>query len=282
MASRNRPTTTWALGEEAVGRSHREPMIDPELAALIDEEWRIYLDAEGNPVVVRPSIPLPYWGDAERFLQSALKIVTVGLNPSRREFPAHDPFLRFRAAEGFDPLDRSATARAAYLTALHDYFRIAPYRAWFDWFEQVLRGMDASFFDGARNTAVHADLCSPLATDPTWSKLDRGREAFLADGVPLWHRLIEYLAPDVIVVSVAKRYRDLISFASPDGWEPFCTISRDHLGMRPYVVTGQRVELANGARPLLVFGPAAQLPFSTLDKAKRQDIGRAILNQLSS
>ena len=80
--------------------------------------------------------------------------------------------------------------------------------------------------------------------------------------------MIEYLAPDVILISVAKRYRDLIAFASPDGWEPIWTISRDHLGMSPYVVMGQRVELANGTRPLLVFGPAAQLPFATLEQGK--------------
>ncbi len=255
-------------------------MIDPELSTLIDEAWRIYLHSVDHPAVVRPSIPLPYWGDAERYAASPLRIVTVGLNPSRREFPVENPFLRFRAAHGLDPHDRSEAARSVYLSALHDYFRIAPYRAWFDWFEQVLRGMDASFFDGARHTAVHTDLCSPLATDPTWSKLDSGKTAFLADGVPLWHRLIEYLAPDVILISVAKRYRDLIAFASPDGWVPFWTISRDHLGMRPYVVTGQSIELASGARPFLVVGPAAQLPFATLDKAKRQEIGRAILTLL--
>jgi hypothetical protein len=252
------------------------------LAALIDEAWRLYLNAADNPVVVKPSIPLPYWGDGDHYAASPLKIVTVGLNPSRREFPVDDPFLRFRAAERIDLRDREEAARAAYLDALHNYFRIAPYRAWFDWFEQVLRGMDASFYDGARHTTVHVDLCSPLATDPTWSKLESGREALLADGVPLWHRLIEYLSPDVILISVARRYRDLISFASPDAWVPIFTIAREHLRMRPYVVLGQRVTLANGRSPLLVFGPAAQLPFATMDKTKRQEIGRVILSHLGN
>jgi hypothetical protein len=256
-------------------------VIDPEQEALIDEAWRLYLNAADNPVVVKPSIPLPYWGDGDRYAASPLKIVTVGLNPSRREFPAADPFLRFRAAEGLDLRDRSEAARSAYLVALHDYFRIAPYRSWFDWFEQVLRGMGASFYDGAPNTAVHADLCSPLATDPTWSRLDRGKEALLADGVSLWHRLIAYLAPDVILISVAGRYRDLISFASPDGWEPIYTVSRDHLRMGPYVVMAQRVALPGRARPLLVYGPAARLPFSMLDRGKRQEIGRAVLGLIA-
>ena len=40
-------------------------MLDPVLTALIGEAWRIYQDADANPLVVRPSIPLPYWGDAE-------------------------------------------------------------------------------------------------------------------------------------------------------------------------------------------------------------------------
>ena len=73
----------------------------------------------------------------------------------------------------------------------------------------------------------------------------------------------------------------LIRFASPVEWEPIWTVPRDHLGMTPYVVMGQRVELTNQARPLLVFGPAAQLPFATLKSAKRQEIGRAILDHLA-
>jgi len=258
----------------------QQPLIDPELTAIIDEARRIYLNAANNTAVVRPSIPLPYRGDRNRYASSALKVVTVALNPSRREFPADDPFLRFRAAERVDLRNSGEPARASYLSALHDYFRIAPYRTWFDWFEQVLHGIGASFYDGAPNTAVHSDLCSPLATDPTWSKLDREKDALLADGIPLWHRLIEYLTPDVIIVSVAKHIRDRISYANPDGWVPLWTTPRDHLGMGPYDVTCQRIQLASGFQPLLVFGPAARMPFSMLNRASRKEIGRAILGEL--
>jgi hypothetical protein len=65
-----------------------------ELAA---RAWALFDHAveNSNGVVVRPSILILYFGDSEAYRRSPLKIVTVGLNPSPREFPSSDPWERF-------------------------------------------------------------------------------------------------------------------------------------------------------------------------------------------
>ena len=183
--------------------------------SLIDEAWEVYEHAKDDGAVVKPSIPILFFGDSERYAQSPLKVITVGLNPSRKEFPDHNRFVRFGPASSIDHRLLDHEARAAYLAALNGYFHGVPYRAWFDWFEQVLVGLGASYFGQMANTALHTDLCSPLATDPTWTQLGPQQGRYEATGKALWHRLVEWLSPDVIVISIAKRYRDQIAFADP-------------------------------------------------------------------
>ena len=141
------------------------------LKELVEEAWAIYQRAIGNGVaaVVRPSIPILFFGDYERYFDSKVRTITVGLNPSKSEFPESDRFARFPEARYEDSNPPKA---ADYLRALANYFREQPYDTWFKpAFEEMLQGMGASYYDGARNTALHTDICSPLATDPTWSWL---------------------------------------------------------------------------------------------------------------
>ena len=60
-------------------------------------------------------------------------MLTVGLNPSHREFPAHEPFRRFPGAEGV-----TGGAPDLYLDALSAYFRTNSLRDWFNSFEPLL------------------------------------------------------------------------------------------------------------------------------------------------
>lgn len=62
---------------------------------LIEDAWRIYRKFEDKDVVVKPSIPILFFGNADAYFASPIKIITVGLNPSRVEFPNEDRFLRF-------------------------------------------------------------------------------------------------------------------------------------------------------------------------------------------
>ncbi len=239
---------------------------------LAAASWELYREAVelGIGALVRPSIPVLFFGDDERYVSSALKVITVGLNPSRLEFPKGDPFLRFPAARRIDP---KRPAFDAHLAALRAYFRERPYNAWFrPAFEPILNGLAASYYPGAVNTALHTDICSPLATDPTWSRLGSVSGALTAAGVELWHRLVERLAPNVILISVARRHLEMIRFPKLGIWETVHQIERTN----PFTVQAIRVEVVPHAPTLLVFGRAANLPFGTVSANDKRRIGEAI------
>ena len=77
----------------------------------------------------------------------------------------------------------------------------------------MLNGLGASFYEGKPSTALHTDICSPVATDPTWSGLDWGEQKALEkEGGPLWHGLLEVLRPQVVTLSVASHHLSRIQF----------------------------------------------------------------------
>ena len=243
-----------------------------EMRELAAASWEVYRDAIefGIGALVRPSIPILFFGDDERYASTARKVITVGLNPSRLEFPNVDPFLRFPAARQIDP---QRPALDQHLAALRAYFRERPYNAWFrPAFEPILNGLAASYYQGAANTALHTDICSPLATDPTWSRLGSVGAQLTAAGVELWHRLVEQLAPDVILISVARRHLGMIRFPKLGVWETIHLIERKN----PFMVQALRVEVVPQKPTLLVFGRAANLPFGTVSAADKRTIGEAI------
>lgn len=79
--------------------------------------------------------------------------------------------------------------------------------------------MGTSYYEGGASTALHTDICSPVATDPTWSRLDKSARAILeADGVPLWHMLLEALRPQIVALSVAQAHLERFAFAPMTDW----------------------------------------------------------------
>ncbi len=240
---------------------------------LIDTAWELYNQSQSHPCLVQPSCPILFFGDLTAYQSSALKVVTIAWNPSGKEFPADDPFQRFPGTSRLFPEILLGKGRTTYIESLNEYFQVTPYRSWFGWFEEVLIGMGTSYYEGALNTALHTDLCSPLATDPTWSGLGSEQAYFESGGIPLWHRLIDELAPDVLVFSIAKRFFDRVDIADSSKWKVLHTVTRVDPGKRPYRVYFQR----SANNQLVVFGQAAQQPFATLNKQSRQEIGRAIL-----
>jgi hypothetical protein len=190
--------------------------------SLLDDAWNLYRQFEGEPFLVKPSIPILFFGDSERYFQSERKVITVGLNPSRIEFPSGDPFLRFRAAERLSDENDQEKFNRLYVKVLNDYFKNEPYSNWFNpSFENLLNGMGCSYYDnrGYSSIALHTDLCSPLATDPTWSRLHPlHRDSLEPQGAQLWHDLVERLAPDVMIVSVASRHLRRLRFSSVNAY----------------------------------------------------------------
>lgn len=243
---------------------------------LLDEAWRVYRDAD-EPCVRKPAIPILYFGDSERYFQSELSVITVGLNPSRMEFPDGGRLRRFPAARGLDGSPQAPEQRTTYRHALDAYFRTAPYREWFSAYEPVLNGLGCSYYDLGLSMALHTDLCSPLATEPTWSKLSPGVKARLEpDGERLWGELIEYLAPDLIIASIAREHVRKIDPLSPIYWDTIYTIERGN----PYQVKVLTKQPESGKQCHVVFGPAAQKPFGTVSTRDKVEIGRAIKRAL--
>lgn len=257
---------------------NRDRSVEPNVNSLIAAAWGIYTARMHEPFVVTPSLPILFFGDSTAYARSPLKIITVGLNPSLHEFPVQDRFARFRAAATV--ASQTQPRLRAYLDALNQYFRCNPYRAWFRCFEPILQGLGASYYDGANSTALNTDLLSPLATQPTWSGLTpQQRSCLIADGVRLWHDLVEHLAPDVILISVARSHVQRIEWEQLEMWRTIYTIEqrKDGTSKRaPYFVQTTRVRLQNGRTALLVFGAAAHTPFGLLSNTDKQAIGARI------
>lgn len=239
--------------------------------------WHAFERTAGRTCCVNPAVPILFFGDLAAYRASPLRVLTVGLNPSLHEFPVGEPFLRFPLAEG----DRGQEL-CCYLDAMSAYFRTNPYRSWFGAVEPLLNGLGASYYEGAASTALHTDICSPVATDPTWSQLDEAdRAALAADGGPLWHQLVEELRPQMVALSVAKTRLGRIEFAPMTDWEVIHTFTRTGSGDRrsqPYEVCARWYKVA-GERSLFVFGKAAQTPFGLLPASQRYETGAMALER---
>lgn len=244
--------------------------VNPQLKRLVDAAWDCF-DSARQPCVVRPSIPILFFGDLVAYSASPLRVVTVGLNPSREEFPADGPMSRFPPAEGLTA-ERARTDEGAeaYVGALDAYFTTRPYSRWFEGaFGSLLAGAGASYGPGPC-VALHTDLCSPIATDPTWSGLSPGeREPLMRAGVPLWHDLLAHLQPDLVLVSVARHHLSRIAFPALTPWTETFRVERAN----PYGVEASWRAPTEGKRSLFAFGKAAQMPFGTLGASDKRAVG---------
>ncbi len=241
----------------------------------VAEAWRAFERATALPSRVSPAIPILFFGDLHAYFSSRTRVLTVGLNPSLHEFPADSPFRRFPLAEGV-----SASEPNRYLDALSAYFRTHPYRGWFSAFEPLLKGLDASYYEGLPSTALQTDICSPVATDPTWSSLDRAtQKALEKDGGPLWHALLEALRPQVVALSVARRHLTRIEFRALSEWKVIHEFEWTKARARrnqPVRVSARWFEVG-GEPTLFVFVRAAQKPVGLLGSGQKREAGMIAL-----
>ncbi len=242
----------------------------------VAEAWRTFDRSRGLPSRITHAAPILFFGDLDAYGASPLRVLTVGLNPSLHEFPVGEPFRRFPLLTGVSS-DRES---GRYLNAMSAYFRTDPYSVWFSAFEPLLNGAGASYYKGEVSTALHTDICSPVPTNPTWSKLGPAdRAALEAEGGPLWHTLLEALRPHMVVLSVAKSHLKRIQFTPMTEWDAIHVFKRKGNGdprSRPYEVGARSYEV-DGERSLFVFGPAAQTPFGLLTNKQKREAGAIAL-----
>lgn len=182
-------------------------LVNPQIKALAQKAWDEYTKQSTINAVIKGVCPILYFGDYPAYLESEVKIVTVGLNPSGAEFSidkgkTHSVVHRFTGASDCPP------DYAAYLNSLNEYFEYNPYTSWFSAFEHILKGMGASYYrENGSCRVLHTDICSPLATEPTWSGVSSIEKSTLQkSGIKLWCELMIALKPDIILISVATEY----------------------------------------------------------------------------
>ena len=246
------------------------------LVHTLTRAWRAFDRAAGRKWCVSPAVPILFFGDLDAYRASPLRVLTVGKNPSLHEFPTAQPFRRFpHLGEG--SLDREPSR---YLAAMSAYFWTAPYSGWFSAFEPLLNGMGTSYYEGSPSTALHTDICSPIATNPTWSRLNATARAELeSDGGPLWHMLLEELQPQIVALSIAKAHLKRIKFKPIMNWEVIHVLKRKAGGKarsRPYEVRARWYDVG-GERSLFIFGEAAQTPLGKLSDSQKRKAGALAL-----
>jgi len=182
-------------------------LVNPQIKALAQKAWDEYTKQSIINAVIKGVCPILYFGDYPAYLNSKIKIVTVGLNPSGAEFSinkgkTHSVVHRFTGASDCPP------DYIAYLNSLNEYFEYNPYTSWFSAFEHILKGMGASYYrENESYRVLHTDICSPLATEPTWSGVSSNEKHDLQkSGTKLWCELMIALKPDIIIISVATEY----------------------------------------------------------------------------
>jgi hypothetical protein len=128
------------------------------------------LSSNGN-AICPDSTPVLFFGCLEQ-----ARILTVGLNPSSREFSSKNGVLQpgeRRFAHASD-LQSCADPAAHALDAMRSYFQTNPFEKWFRRVERLTNAFGASLWEG---TAAHTDIGSCFATDPTWSGLNAKQKA---------------------------------------------------------------------------------------------------------
>lgn len=248
-------------------------MKDSKLLTLVKEARQLYEANSGSSWLVAPAAPVLFFGDLSGYRVSQPRIATVALNPSLHEFPKGRPFRRFRGADSPDD--------ASYLAALQGYFRTDPYDSWFGFYEQALLGMGASYYGRSETVAVHTDICSVLPTNPTWSQLGDSIQQRLAEtGIPLWHRLIDCIEPDILLWSTARKWLRRIEFQPLTGWERIASFHSTKGGkprQQPIALETRWFELSDGAPMLVAYAQPAQKPLSRLSHAQKWEAGRIVM-----
>jgi hypothetical protein len=206
------------------------------LDKLLLENIAHFENVKGQDIVRRaaemPSgfmIPIPYFGDVEAYQSSTIRILTVGLNPSNREFQPkkseNDKLTGKKLVRRFSV--GSVNSNQIDLNSqLSHYFKGNPY-SWFNSFECVLKGCEASYGvnANAKHTALHIDVGSPIATSPTWSKLGvqnakkltqkdlatlgaekKTKAGLTTQGKKFFIDMLQLFQPNIIIASVGRHH----------------------------------------------------------------------------
>lgn len=178
---------------------------------FIQDCWKDFQAKKNLSYVCNPSIPILWFGNYDEYLNSKVKIVTIGLNPSSMEFKknksskSYEIKLRFPAACSIDNKKvLSQQDLNTYKKAMNEYFSTKnDYWDWFKYNERIIAALGASYkVPTVANRAIHIDIYSSIATSPTWGKLQKcQKNQQLQNTSYNFNQFLCFLNPDIIVVS---------------------------------------------------------------------------------
>lgn len=244
---------------------------------LIEKTLKYFDTHRNEEVVVKPSLPILYFGNLDAYCKSKLKVVTVGKNPSDNEFrlDKNDPFSFVRFSEWNENSKN-------LISTLNSYFENKPLK-WFSCFEPILNGLSASYYKNNYNhTALHTDICSPLATKPTWSNLSKETQSILyEEGLEIWKELIEEIQPDIMLVSIPRALFESVFKSSSSKLVVFNKKKNGDPRKKPYIVEVFEYKLNTEKKVKVVFGQAANTPFGIISNEQKYRIGKLCLKQFN-
>jgi len=261
-----------------------------DLRTVYEQCFQSFRKFQSEGYVVQESMPIAYFGDLFAYQQSKQRIVTVGLNPSNQEFPSKNSYLRFSSNQciSYQQIIENKNYQL-YESLLCQYYKNQHcYMRWFNSFENILQGMNASYREDYNfdNRVLHTDICSPIATNPTWSRIElkSKQDNLLQDGKDIWHDLIRLLKPDLIIISVARRYLNLIQFEQISDFQVIYKINNKKNGeprKKVYEVKLANYQISDDFTTLICFGEAANTPFGSISNQDKLFIGQKLLQKLA-
>ena len=237
---------------------------------LIDKTLNYFKRYSNEEFAVNPSLPILYFGDLDAYEKSPRKVLTVGKNPSDNEFR-----LKKNDNYSFCRFGKWNKDNLNLIESLNPYFVDKPLKQWFSSFEPILNGASCSYYNGEyRNRALHTDICSPLATNPKWSKLSIDQKNKLyKDGLTIWKELIEELKPDIMFISVPKKLFEEVIHSTGREIISFDKKINGMQRKKDYKVYLHEHTLNSGKIVKVIFGQAANKPFDTISKKQKTQIG---------
>jgi hypothetical protein len=200
-------------------------------------------------------LPIGWFGNVHSYQKSPLKIITVGLNPSDKEFREHNnqdfsSHLRF-------PSYNNTTQSLFH--ALNEYFQLeSAYTFWFNSsYNRLLRSLNSSYYGDLLNTVIHTDIASPFATSPTWARLNNEeRNLIIEHGLQNWHNLVNILSPNLILISVSRGWENYINFNPINHWQIIPNIpANTPLKIRQYQLNNEYISsvifMVQGRKPFM-------------------------------
>lgn len=244
-------------------------MLDKKLNGIIDEYWKDFNEKQKNDslkkYIVNPSIPIIWFGNLEKYMSinNKKRIVTVALNPSDIEFKNKRDEREFNIKIRFTDSKSAKLSNKNLYKVLNNYFEKNPYSQWFRNFEHILNLLDSTYGgkmtpDGnsCKNIAVHIDIFSAIATNPTWGKLSKEtRQKLSKNKEKLFDKLLEYLKPDIILVSVAKKtVEDIFNIKADTPNYSKCYVTQAGVEKKSIKVIAYRKKIFDDKDTVIVYG----------------------------